>query len=388
VRVLFSSTSGLGHVQPMVPIALALQRAGHEVRWATGPSACDRIEAQGITAEPVGLGDQERMAAFRARHPEAAAMPGPELAAFMFPKLFGAIAAPAAIDGLLDLASRWRPDVIVHEQAELAAPALAAALGVPNACHGFGFAVPGDRVQHAADHAAAVWDRVGATPGPYGGCYDHLYIDVYPRSLQPEELPHLGRRVLRRPESGDAAADERLDDDVAARTATGRPLVYVTFGTVFNVNPTFGRVLDAAQELDVEVVATVGPSGDPTAFGPRPDHVHVTTYVPQSLLLPHTAVVASHAGSGTLLATMAAGLPQLGLPQAADQFRNAAACEAAGAGLGLAGDAATTAAIGEALDRLLHDPSFAEGAGRMADEIASMPSPAELVPVLEELAGV
>jgi UDP:flavonoid glycosyltransferase YjiC (YdhE family) len=139
--------------------------------------------------------------------------------------------------------------------------------------------------------------------------------------------------------------------------------------------------------LDVEVVATVGPSGDPAAMGPRPDNVHVARYVPQSLLLPHVAAVVSHAGSGTLLATMAAGLPQLCLPQAADQFRNAAACEGADAGLALAGDAATADAVAAAVRRLLDDDRFRAGAARLAEEIASMPSPAELVPVLEDLAA-
>jgi UDP:flavonoid glycosyltransferase YjiC (YdhE family) len=386
VRVLFSSTSGLGHVQPMLPLATALQAAGHDVRWATGESACGTIAAVGITAVPVGLSDAERMATFLERHPEAAAMTGEDRATFMFPRLFGGVAAPAAVGGLVELTDAWRPDLIVHEQAELAAPAVAAALGVPNVCHGFGFAVPPERVALAGELAAPAWAHVGVAPRPFGGCFDHLYIDVYPRSLQPEELPHLGRRVHRRPESTTAAPGDRLDDAVQARL-TDRPLVYLTFGTTFNVNPTFARALDGLAGLDVEVVATVGPSGDPAALGPQPDHVHVTHYVPQSHLLPHVDVVASHAGSGTFLATMAAGLPQLCLPQAADQFRNGAACEGAGAGLTLAGEAATADAIGEAVERLLDDPTFRTGAGRLAEEIASMPSPAELVPVLEELAA-
>ena len=36
MRVLFSSTSGLGHVFPMLPLAQAFGAAGHEVLWATG----------------------------------------------------------------------------------------------------------------------------------------------------------------------------------------------------------------------------------------------------------------------------------------------------------------------------------------------------------------
>lgn len=386
MRALFASPSGLGHVNPMLPLALAVRDAGHEVRWATGASARDHVEGHGIPTTVVGLPDAERMAAFRARYPEEASMRGEERASFMFPRLFGAVAAPAAVDGLLELTSAWPPDLVVHDQAEFAAPAVAASLGVPNVCHGFGFVVPGERVALAGELAADAWARVGLEPRAYGGCYDHLYVDVYPPSLQPDVPTHVGRRVHRRPASGDASPGERLPSEVEARLGTGRPLVYLTFGTVFNVHATFARAVEGLAALDVEVVATVGPSGDPTAFGAPPPNVHVARYVPQSLLLPHVAVVASHAGSGTLLATLAAGLPQLCLPQAADQFRNAAAVEGAGAALALRGDEATADAVGAAVQRLLDEPAFTAGARRLADEIAAMPPAADLVPVLEDLA--
>jgi len=96
--------------------------------------------------------------------------------------------------------------------------------------------------------------------------------------------------------------------------------------------------------------------------------------------------VISHAGSGTLLATMAAGIPQLCLPQGADQFRNAAACAGAGAGLALLGAESTQSAIASSVERLLAEDSFRAAAASLADEIGAMPDAAALVPVLEDLA--
>lgn len=75
---------------------------------------------------------------------------------------------------------------------------------------------------------------------------------------------------------------------------------------------------------------TVGPDGDPDAFGSLPDHIIVTRYVPQTVLLPRCALVVSHAGSGTFLATLDHGLPQLCPPQAADQFGNPASAQPPG----------------------------------------------------------
>ena len=62
----------------------------------------------------------------------------------------------------------------------------------------------------------------------------------------------------------------------------------------------------------------------------QPGRVRVERYVPQALVLPNRDVVISHAESGSVLAAAAQGLPQLCLPQGADQFLNAAAVESAG----------------------------------------------------------
>jgi UDP:flavonoid glycosyltransferase YjiC (YdhE family) len=99
-------------------------------------------------------------------------------------------------------------------------------------------------------------------------------------------------------------------------------------------------------------------------------------------VLPHCSAVVSHTGSGTFLASLAAGLPHLCVPQAADQFLNAAACERSATGLVLQPGTVTTEAVRDTAGRLLREPAFAEAAGRLRDEIAAMPSPAEVAAAL------
>jgi UDP:flavonoid glycosyltransferase YjiC (YdhE family) len=112
--------------------------------------------------------------------------------------------------------------------------------------------------------------------------------------------------------------------------------------------------------------------------------VVVADYAPYSLLLRRCRAVVSQAGAGVMLKTLAAGVPQLCLPKAAtDQFRNAAACEASGAGLRLVGDEATPEAVAAATGRLIEDVSFAEAARGVAVEIAAMPSPADVARTLQ-----
>ena len=138
----------------------------------------------------------------------------------------------------------------------------------------------------------------------------------------------------------------------------------------------------ALSRLPVRVLVTVGPDGDPAALGPQPDHVHVERWVDQPRVLRHCDVVVSHAGSGTFLGALAEGLPQLCLPQAADQFRNSEGARRAGVAAVLHPDESSPQAIASSVHALLTDTSVRQRAGAVADEIAAMPAPAAVVGVL------
>lgn len=384
MRVLFSSLSSLGHVHPMVPLARALRARGHDVRWATGQESCAVVEQAGIPALAAGLSQAERLGEFWRRHPETRELPPQQWPDVMFPKMFGAISAPPTLAGLLALVRTWRPAVVVHDAAELAAPIVAAAVGAPSVTHGFGPLLPEARVAAGGDEVAPLWRSLGLEPRPYGGAYDHLYLDIYPRRLQPEGGGHVTARQPLRPVPYDGATDATLPIAVVGRTE--RPLAYLTFGTVFNDNAAFRAALAGLRDLDLTLLVTVGPDGDPDAFGSQPANVVIERYVPQTRLLPACDVVASHAGSGTVLACLGLGIPQLGLPQAADQFLNASAVTRVGAGLALAPDEVDPAAVATAVRRLLDEGSFRACAGEVAAEIAAMPSPDEVAVVVEALA--
>jgi MGT family glycosyltransferase len=160
--------------------------------------------------------------------------------------------------------------------------------------------------------------------------------------------------------------------------------VYITFGTVFNDDLTlFATALEAARELDVDVVVTLGPGHDPKALGPQPPNVKVAEFIPQAQLLPACAAVVSHAGSGTFLAALAAGVPQVLLPQAADQFLNAEAGARGGVAVPIAPGELSSTRVRAALERVLSDAAFRTAAQRAQAEIAAMPAPDAVVEELE-----
>jgi UDP:flavonoid glycosyltransferase YjiC (YdhE family) len=375
VRVLFSSTSGYGHVFPMLPLARAFVAAGHEVLWAVGPDSHRHLTAAGIATTPAGLSDTGRREATADLLAAAEGLAPPLRAGFVFPRMFGAALTPPMVDDLLPLAKQWGPDLLIHEQAELAAPLVGALLGLPCVTHAFGGAVPAPFLAEAGERLAPLWATHGRTPPSYAGCFAPLYLDICPPSVQSVSTTHIDAVQPLRPVADTGATPttvpDHLEDD-------GRPLVYLTLGTVRNHSPVLRPAADALAALPVRLLVTVGPDGDPAALGSPPPNVRVERWVDQPQVLQHASVVVSHGGSGTFLGALTRGLPQLCLPQAADQFRNAEGGRLSGAALVLTPPEATPEAIAGAVTRLLTDERFRRDATRAADEIRAMPSPAEI----------
>jgi UDP:flavonoid glycosyltransferase YjiC (YdhE family) len=384
VRALFGAPGGVGHLHPLLALATALRDRGHDVRFAVAADHCAAIERAGLAAVAAGLTSRERVARVMALPATGTRRQrGREHADVGFPYGFGAIAMPAMVEDLRPVAASFRPDVIVHDAAELASALVAAELGVRHVTHSFGTTVPTQRLAKAGELSAHLWEQSGLEQPPYAALFSDVYVDIRPPSLPGH--PPAGTLVLaERPTVTDAVGGE-LPGSV--RAAPGDPLVYVTLGTVFSSESVLRVVVDALAQLPLRVLVTVGPAGDPAALGDVPANIHVERYVPQGQLLPFCAMVISHAGSGTFLGALAHGLPQLCLPQAADQFLNADAGAEMGAALMLEPDLLSADAVRSAVEQLLHSTSYKEAAERIAAEMAAMPSADDVAGELEEIVG-
>lgn len=362
-RVLITTTPGLGHVLPLLRLGRALRECGAEVRWVVGPSRCALLAAEGFAATPGGLDERPRFAEYLRRHPEAATITGPAKRRHGYAHMFGGVAAPAMAPDLLAAAVEWRPDVVVRDAGELAAPIVAARLGVPCVVQAFGVPIPRDVVAGAEAVLAPLWEEYGVPARPADG-YDALYVDICPPVLDNGHAPPIPRRHLR-------------PADAAPRVPRDRPLVYVTFGTVFNAPERLRAVVLEAAVAGADVLVTIGADGDPAALGDLPPNVTVERFVPQAEVLPRCAAVVSHGGSGTTFAALAHGVPNVLLPQGADQFENAERSAAAGAAVAFPPGSPAPGAVTDAVRRVLEDPSYAAGAAAVAADIAAMPEPAE-----------
>jgi len=199
------------------------------------------------------------------------------------------------------------------------------------------------------------------------------YLEICPPALRAP-----GGRIWRhtldvRPAMGEPVAGERLPDTLDRLPYADT--VHLTLGTVFHTNREVLRsAQDGLRDLPVNVVVAAGPDADTDAFGPQPAHAVLVPYVPHALLLPRCRLVVSQGGAGVMFGALAHGLPQLVIPQGAEQFLNAEAAQRAGASLTLTPDEVTPEAVTAAVVRLLDDPAIAAAAAEVRTEIERMPT--------------
>ena len=383
MRVLCTCLPGYGHFLPMLPLSRAIAAAGHDVAFASAADFCPQIEKEGFATFAAGISLADQLAGGARAYPEQAALPHSLERFYTFvPRMLAGVAAPPRAADLMPVVEEWRPDVVVHDEADFGAPVAAAAHGVPYADHSVGVMRPLHMARLAGEVAAPLWQRYGVDLGPYGGLYRHLYFDVCPPSLQSDAIdqvstarPMQNARIV--------MGDQRLPDWMTSLRPA--PTIYVTLGTIFNQNPgVFTTVLEALGDVECNVIVTVGPENDPSRFGSQPEHVHIERFIAQEALLPHCDLVINQGGTA-ILPILAHALPMLILPQGANQFFHAQACVRAGVACALNPGEITVEAVRRDVHALLEDAAYAAGAQRTAAEIDTMPSPEDGVRLLELL---
>ncbi len=138
------------------------------------------------------------------------------------------------------------------------------------------------------------------------------------------------------------------------------PLVFTAGSANIQAKKFFQRAVQTAQELHQRAVLVTRDLNQ--LPHDLPASVHGIRYVPFSTLLPKAAAFVHHGGIGTLSQGFAAGLPQLIVPMAHDQPDNAWRLEKLGAGLSLSPRRFSAKHASRAIQRLLSEPTFAEGA--------------------------
>ncbi|MDX3191911.1 glycosyltransferase [Streptomyces sp. MN03-5084-2B] len=383
MRLLFTSLGSFGHTFPLVPLAVAARDAGHDVVFATSEDFLPQLTKAGLETAAAGLAIKDAFGqAFGEAGPPGP--PGDIPPEVLFPivaKVFGEVMPKRFLADLLPLFEHVRPDLVVSEAGNSGGAFAAIKAGLPVVAHGFGRVSTGDpmttKIRDAIrSHAAELGIEIGE-----GLTFGGPFVDICPESVQDAEFLARTHRVPLRPVGWSEPGE--LPPGVLDKR---RPLVYLTLGTAMGHAGVLTEAIAGLSGLDVDVLVATGPSLPEGALGEVPENVRLEAWVPQAALLPHVDLVVHHGGSGTTLGAFGAALPQLLLPQGADQFTNADAVLAAGVGDRLLGPEVTAEAVATKARHLLTDTSVRDAARTLAAEVAAMPSPAEVAAELPALA--
>ena len=425
MRVLFTIFPATAHLYPVVPLAWALQSAGHEVVVAShagvvDPGVIDNIAAAGLTAVPLGTPDELPEAlgphtgdaepdrpslGFDAFEPEETGSWRTTRAILtgMFRLHYPEPSEPGArrpeLDNRVDFARAWRPDLVLWDPLMFPAPVAARVSGAAHA-----------RLLWGMDNIGVIHERTKRElADPASELTEHPWLSWFGPVLERHGLEFgdemlLGQWTLDLTQSRmQAPLDQtripvrRVPYTGAGRlpgwlhTRPGRPRAVLSLGV--SRRKIFGKYsgfplrefFASVSELDIEVVATLN-SQQLDAAGTLPGNVRALEYVPLNQVLPTASAIVHHGGGGTFSSAVAHRVPQLVMPLVMwDEMVTARYVRDMGAGLVADPDALDVAEMHKQLVRLLEDPSFQLGARRLHDEMLAAPAPKEIVPLLERL---
>jgi hypothetical protein len=313
------------------------------------------------------------------------ALPPRERRGHLFAGFFAVAAAPVMAADVRPLVASFRPDLVVHEAAELGIVPLAVERGIPHAVVAFSGPPPAHALPTITAELATWWANLGLDLPPHAGLDGEVYLHPFPARLDADP-PWPFERL--RPEPVEPSPRVEPPSWLASFGSI-RPAVYVTFGTErAAADAPWPALLEAIGDRDVDALVTTGAHGDGAASGRLPGNVRVERYVPQDQVLGRVAAVISHAGAGTMLGAARAGVPQIVVPLFADQWDNADAIASAGAAILREADERTASSLGAALDRVVTDDGYRTAAASVAREMSVMPTAAEIVPKLEATARI
>lgn len=383
MKVLFTSLREKSHFSALIPFIEACQRGGHTVAVAAPPDLAERVAAAGATFFPVGHPGDERLRPIWAR---MRGVPEAELNRIAIGEIFAGACGEAALPSVVGVIESWAPSIVLHESCEWSGFVAAEKLGVPHAR--VAICAPGFEAtirSVAGPYIEAHRERLGVPLDPSGErMRSEPSLTLFPRTF---DAFSEGSAPLHRFRTTQQAAPP-LPQWWGTREG---PFVYATLGTVSGkfemVHAAYRETVDGLSALPIRVLLTTGDDLPLAALGEVPANVHVERFVPQDHVIPHAAAALCHAGSGTVLGMLAAGVPMVAMPLFADQSYNAQQIAATGVGVAVAGGDGRVERIRNAMQRVLDEPSIRSRARDIEREIVELPRIDEAARVIEQLAA-
>lgn len=418
-RFMLAAMPFTGHVIPMLAVAESLVERGHAVRFYTGSAFRERVEASGAAFVPWRRAPDFNENDLTKTFPRLVGKKG--VRQVMVNLTDGFIGtAPAQATDLLEAWNAEPWDALVIDDTSCGGAFTAEKTDAPWATVAI---LP---LNLPSRHGPP--SGLGITPGrgPFGRARDAALRGIRPLLAMPLRRPLARARdeaglppskaifdeVMFSPHlilaSGTPLLDyERPDrpahlDFIGRLAATprkdalpewwhdlhDRTVVHVTQGTQ-SIDPSdlIRPAIEALADRDALVVVATGRRGvDELPFA-VPPNVRVAGFLPYDALLSHVDALVTNGGWGGTLAALAHGVPLVIGGGDLDKPEIAARVAWSGAGVNLKTGTPTSAAIAEAVDRVLREREFADAAARVAAELEAGGGAQRAAARLEELAG-
>jgi MGT family glycosyltransferase len=418
-RFLFTTGTGTGHVNPVLPVVRTLVERGHEVVWITGRAYEAKVEATGASFHPFPKAIDTSLVGMYEFFPEYAKQKGLAQTRYMLKHVF-LDACSAEFEVMDSVLLQFPADVLVSDVA-IFAPYFASEMGGPpsalisfvplalpsrdTAPYGLGV-VPGDNwlsgvrnrvlnfvghrilLQDVTQHANAIRADLGLAP------FDKPFLRAmfeipdlviclttpafeYPRSDLPENVHFVG------------PVYPRLDTDFEPPPwwhdlGGSEPVILVNQGTeATDLNDLVQPTIDGLQDEPVLVIAVPVQEGQLRAL---PDNVRTEPFIPFDRLLPHVDVMVSNGGYGGTQMALAHGIPLVVAGETEDKMEVAARVEWTGSGINLREQHPSPDQVRRAVRKVLTNPSYRENAAAIQADFAKYDGPTRACELLESLA--
>ncbi|MGV9320065.1 nucleotide disphospho-sugar-binding domain-containing protein [Streptomyces sp. NPDC003660] len=382
MRILICTYSTASDIFATIPLAWALRSAGHEVLYAGGGDGMRECAKAGFPfvdlAPDVDLTEPFRRRAEQTNNSgqlvwyRGGVIEEPDVTSAV--ELFGELSDLVA-PGAVSLARRWQPELVVSTDIQGSGPLVASLLSVPLVPISHLFALVPDMVERLRNVMAATYAEYGIAGVPPVV----QPVRTTPLSMNPRRSSHLLMRHV--PYNGSHLEVGSLPDWLLQEPRRRR--VLLTLGTFV---PKYGGLavlpdlMEQLSAVDAEFVLALG-DVDQAQIPPIPSNVRIEGWLPLNAVLGSCSAVVHHGGSGTTLAALCAGVPQIILAHGADQHFNAHAV--ATRGLGVATD--KTRLTAELITETLASSELAKIAVEVREEIDAMPAPREIAARLEAI---
>jgi Glycosyltransferase family 28 C-terminal domain len=363
VRILISGVPGHGHLLPLLPLARAFRGRGDSVAIMVPTSYVPVFGGEDIEVLVAGADNPTVIAEVLRRTGEDVRG---ECTRDAMVEAFTTARTDLSIADALPLARDWGPDLVVHDVMDFLAPVVAVACGARRVAHTFGADVSADFIRACTQRSTSDCRERGIRWQPAD-----WVADICPSALQVPGWKAPRGWLPLRPETHCAPTASVASKPLPL---TGRVKVLVAFGTIFTDPEVLTPLIRELTAKGCGVRVALGLTASSADFAVDRDAVTFEEFRPYAELLDGIDVVVGHGGAGTNLGALAAGIPLVLTPRGADQGGQAERVAAAGAAICLGPAAFSADAVGRAVTDVLEQCSYRAAAGRIAGQIAAMPS--------------